>query len=216
MTTAELEYIIKVQDRDLKDLKKTLTDTNKTLGDTSGATKGASGFSKLSKAAGIASLAIGGGLAIAAKIGFGEMMEGQKVAAQTEAVLKSTSGAAKVTADHVNDLAGALLKKSGVDDEVIASGENVILTFTGIRNEAGKNNDIFDQAVKGALDYSVAMGKDMPSSALLLSKALNNPIDGMNKLTKAGVVFTEQQKEQIKTMVKHGDTVGAQRVILGE
>ena len=58
----------------------------------------------------------------------------------------------------------SLMLKSGVDDEVIKSGENVLLTFTKIRNETGRGNDIFNQATKATLDLSVAMGKDMQSS----------------------------------------------------
>ena len=93
-----------------------------------------------------------GALVATVKIGIGEFAQAQKVAAQTNAVIKSTGGVAKVSADHVDDLAGKLMKKSGVDDEAIASGENLLLTFTNIRNEVGKGNDIFDQTTKAALD----------------------------------------------------------------
>jgi hypothetical protein len=69
--------------------------------------------------------AAGGGLVALggfAKIGFSEFMDASKVTAQTNAVIKSTGGAANVTADQVNKLATALLKKSGIDDEAIAVG----------------------------------------------------------------------------------------------
>lgn len=93
-------------------------------------------------AAGAAGL---GALVYTLHTGITEFTDHAKVAAQTGAVLKSTGGAAHVTAKHVDELAGALLEKSGVDDEVIQSGENMLLTFRNIRNEAGKGNDIFDQ-----------------------------------------------------------------------
>ena len=48
---------------------------------------------------------------------------------------------------------------------LIASGENLLLTFTNIRNEAGKGNDIFNQATTATLDMSVALGTDMTSAA---------------------------------------------------
>ena len=57
-------------------------------------------------------------------------------------------GSANVTAKQVDKLSASLMEKSGVDDEVIQSGENMLLTFTKIRNEAGKGNDIFNQATK--------------------------------------------------------------------
>lgn len=157
-----------------------------------------------------------GALGAAAKIGFGEFMESQKVMAQTNAVLKSTGGAAKVTAGHVSDLAGSLMRKSGVDDELIQSGANVLLTFTKIRNEVGKGNDIFDQATKATLDMSVALGQDMKSSSILVGKALNDPIKGMSALGRAGIQFTADQKETIKTLVESGRTMDAQKLILKE
>lgn len=157
-----------------------------------------------------------GALGVAAKIGFDELKEGQAVSAQTAAVLKSTGGVANVTADHVDRLAGALLKKSGVDDEVIKSGENMLLTFTNIRNEAGKGNDVFDQTTKLMLDMSVALGQDTKSSALQLGKALNDPIKGITALQRVGVSFTQEQRDQIKTLVQHGKTMQAQKLILHE
>lgn len=182
--------------------------------------KGSSSLQRVGKVAKFAAAGLGTaagiGLAWAAKTGFQEFQDGQKVAAQTNAVLKSTGGAAGVTADHISDLAGALLKKSGMDDEAIQSGENLLLTFTNIRNEAGKGNDIFDQTTKTMVDMSVALGQDTKSSAIQLGKALNDPIKGVTALQRVGVSFTQAQKDQIKALVESGNTLGAQKLILRE
>lgn len=147
---------------------------------------------------------------------FDEASEAQKVGAQTTAVLKSTGEAAGVSAGQIGDLASALSEKAGIDDEVIQSGENVLLTFTNVRNEAGKGNDVFNRATKLALDMSVALGTDLKGANIQLGKALNDPIKGVTALQRAGVSFTEQQKEQIRTLVESGDVLGAQKVILAE
>lgn len=157
-------------------------------------------------------LALAGG-AVAA---FGAFKESEKVARQTEAVLKSTGGQAGVTAKQVSDLATAISRKTGVDDEQIQSGENLLLTFTNVRNEVGKGNDIFNQATSTITDMSAALGQDTKSSAIQLGKALNDPIKGITALSRVGVSFTAQQKEQITTLVKSGDTLSAQKLILGE
>ena len=169
----------------------------------------------LKAAAGVGVVALGG-LTVAAKIGFDEFQAGQKVMAQTNAVIKSTGGIANVTAKHVDDLAVSLMKKSGVDDEVIASGENVLLTFKNVRNELGKGNQIFDQATTAALDMSVALGTDLQSNVMAVGKALNDPITGVAKLTRVGVTFTDKQKNLIESLVESGDVMGAQKVILKE
>ena len=150
------------------------------------------------------------------KKAFDEAQEAQKVGAQTAAVIKSTGGAANVSASQVDKLASSLSRKSGIDDEVIASGQNVLLTFTKVRNEAGKGNDVFNQGTKAALDLSVALKTDLQSATILVGKALNDPVKGLTALRKSGVQFTEQQENQIKTMVAAGDQLGAQKMILAE
>jgi len=60
------------------------------------------------------------------------------------------------------------------------------------------------------------MGTDLNSANIQLGKALNDPIAGISALTRVGVQFTDQQKDQIKTLVESGDVLGAQKIILGE
>jgi hypothetical protein len=151
-----------------------------------------------------------------------EGREAQKVGALTAAVLKSTGGAAKVSAKGVGDLATAISNKVGVDDEAIQSGQNLLLTFTGIRDEAGRGNKIFSRASQAIVDMTAAMNKGVVSSeglkasSIQVGKALNDPVKGMTALRKGGVAFTEQQQKQVKAMVASGNRLGAQKVILGE
>lgn len=188
------------------------------LGHTERSSGRASGaFSRLRGTVGILA-GVGGFLALAsaARAVWGEMEEAAKVGAQTEAVIASTGGIANVTAQHVSDLAQQLLRVSGVDDEVIAGGANMLLTFTKVRNEVGKGNDIFDRATRAALDMSVALGTDMRGASLQIGKALQDPIRGLTALRRVGVSFTDAQENQIRAMVKTGDVAGAQKIILAE
>lgn len=156
------------------------------------------------------------GVAAAGMWAFNEWNEAEKVGKQTEAVLKSTGQAAGVTADEVGDLAESISKKTAIDDEAIQSGQNWLLTFKNVRNEAGKGNDIFNQTTETMVDLSVAMGSDAKTAANLLGKALNDPVKGVTALSKVGVTFTAQQKEQIKALAETGDLLGAQKIILAE
>jgi hypothetical protein len=188
-----------------------------TSGLTRGLSQGSSGLRRFGKIAAIVGGAAAfGGLVATLKIGVEEFGQAQKVIAQTGAVLKSTGGVANVTARRVDSMAMSLMKLSGVDDETIAAGENLLLTFTKIRNETGKGNKIFDQATLAMLNLSVAMGKDMNASAILVGKALNDPVKGVGALSKAGVQFTASQKETIKALVESGDAISAQKMILKE
>jgi len=136
---------------------------------------------------------------------------------QTEAVLKSTGGVSGQTAQSITNLSTKLMNLTGIDDDVIRSGENMLLTFTNIKGKA------FDQASTAALDMATAMNngakpsaEQLSKTAIMLGKALNDPITGMGALHKVGVTLDDQQKKQIKTMMAAGDTAGAQGVILKE
>jgi phage-related protein len=67
-----------------------------------------------------------------------------------------------------------------------------------------------------AMNNGVVDTAGLKTANIQLGKALNDPVKGITALSKVGVSFTEQQKAQIATMVKAGDTAGAQKIILGE
>ena len=140
----------------------------------------------------------------------------ERINTQTATVIESTGAAAGVTAGHVERLAGRLENLTATEAESTQEGANLLLTFTNIRNEAGKGNAIFDRTVRTMTDMGRALGQDAKSSALQLGKALNDPIKGVSALQRVGVSFTESQKDQIKALVESGDTMKAQKVILGE
>lgn len=139
-----------------------------------------------------------------------EATEAQDNLAQLEAVIKSTGGAAGMTADDLTKMADELQKVTRFSDDEIISGQNMLLTFTKI----GK--DIFPDATKSILNLSTAMKQDLKSSAIQVGKALNDPITGVTALRRVGVQFTDAQEEMIKKMVESGDVMGAQKLILKE
>jgi hypothetical protein len=145
-----------------------------------------------------------------------DAQEYEVLLSKTAAVIESTGNVAGISVASLKAHASALEEISAVDENMILNGENVIATFTNIRNAAGEGNDIFNQTTAAALDLSVALGQDMQSSAIQLGKALNDPIKGVSALQRVGVTFDAQQKESIKTMVESGNVMGAQKIILAE
>jgi hypothetical protein len=172
-------------------------------------------FQNLGRNFAIAGAALAGGVALIGK-SLQDAAESQKVFAQTEAVLKSTGTTANGTAKDIQALASSLQKSTAFNDEAILSGANLLLTFKNIQNQAGETNDIFDQTVRASLDVARAMGTDASGEAIRLGKALNDPVKGISALTRVGIQFTDQQKEQIKTLTASGDLLGAQKIILAE
>lgn len=136
--------------------------------------------------------------------------ESQLAISQTEAVLKSTGGAAGVTSKMVTDLATSLQKSTRFSDEQVRSAENMLLTFTKI----GK--DTFPEATKAVADMATAMGTDLTQTSIQVGKALQDPVQGVTALQRVGVRLSESQKELVQRLVDTGNTAGAQAVILKE
>ena len=134
--------------------------------------------------------------------------ESEAAMRQLEARIKSTGGAVGLTAKQISDSAKAFQNASTFDDESILSAQTRLVQFGTIADQ------VFLDATQAVLDLSAAMGKDLSSSALLVGKALNDPVKGLTALTRVGVSFTDQQKDQIKTLVEAGRTADAQRIVL--
>lgn len=142
--------------------------------------------------------------------------DSQRVFAQTEATLKSTGTTANGTAKEIAALASSLQKSTAFNDEAILSGQNLLLTFKGIQNQAGEGNDIFNQASATMLDFARAMKTGPEQASIKLGKALQDPTRGVTALRKSGVDFTKDQMEMIKALQESGDLMGAQKIVLAE
>lgn len=130
--------------------------------------------------------------------------------AQLNAVLKSTQGAAGLTAKELKNMASALQKQTRFGDEAIIQAQSLMLTFTKI----GK--DVFPDAIETVMNMSEAMGVDMKQSVIQVGKALNDPILGVTALRRVGVQLSKQQEDAVRHFVEVGDVASAQAVILGE
>jgi len=140
----------------------------------------------------------------------------ETINAQTAQTIKSMGNASNISAKQVETLAGSLESLTAVEAESIQEGANLLLTFGNIRNEMGAGNDIFTQTTKIMVDMGVALKRGPVATATMLGKALNDPIRGMTALTRVGVSFTDQQREQVKALQNSGDLMGAQKLILAE
>lgn len=160
---------------------------------------------------GIAGAVAGMGSLIAVGISSIKAFDDQdKAIKQLEAVLKSTGNAAGLTKEELLDMASSFQKTTTFADETVTAMQNVLLTFTNVKGP------VFKDANQAILDMSAALGTDLQSAAIQVGKALNDPIQGISALSRVGVSFTEQQKEQIATLVESGKTMEAQKIIIAE
>lgn len=183
--------------------------------DPKGVRQAETAFGKLEKqlktAVGVGALAAFGKAAISAA------NESAKSAARIEQIAKQMKlfGAetGKVTA-RLTDYAGELSKSVGIDDEIIQNTQAKLLTFAELAKTANTLGGAFDRATRAALDLAAAGFGEAESNAVMLGKALQDPVKGLTALTRAGVTFTAAQKEQIAVLVAAGQQYEAQKIIL--
>lgn len=134
----------------------------------------------------------------------------QEAMADLEAAVRSTGGAAGFTADELAKMAGELQGATTYGDEAIMEMQSVLLTFKNV------TGSVFEDSSELILDMATRMKTDLSSAALQVGKALNDPVGGIEALTRSGVQFSDAQKDVIKRLVETGDAAGAQEVILAE
>ena len=203
MAETKVGIIIEAEDK----ASGVISDVQTRLG---GLQKGLSNFQPLFKTMAVAGTAAFGAISAGIYSSIQSANEAAKVQAQLGAVLKSTAGVAGVTKEKALELSRALQDETTFNDEAVLSAENLLLTFTNIKD------NIFPEATKTVLDMSIALGQDTKSSAIQLGKALQDPILGVTALRRVGINFNDEQKELIKTLVESGRTLDAQRLILKE
>lgn len=137
-------------------------------------------------------------------------IESEKAVAQLEAALKATGNVVGFTSKQLQDMASNIQKVTTFGDEAVMTAQTMLLRFTRI------GHDVFPEAIKASTNLSAALGQDLTSSAQMIGRALDDPIQGVTRLRRAGVQFTEAQKEQIKTLVQSGRGLEAQKLILDE
>jgi len=120
-------------------------------------------------------------------------------------MLKSTGFAAGKTAEDIERMATEI----GNISEVRKAG----IELVKFGNIAG---DIFDRTMVAADDLSAAGFGSISSAAAALGKALESPMDGLTRLRRAGIIFSDSQIAMVKNMQETGRLAEAQKYILDE
>ena len=196
---------------DVSGVTRGVTSAQASMGTLDKSLGGAAGsMGRLGTVAGTAGALISSAFVGAISLSINEAMVAEKVMAQTEAVVKSTGGAAGLTATEIQGMASSLEGMTTFADDAIQSMQNILLTFPEVKG------DTFREASEAILDMSTALGSDLQGAAIQVGKALQDPINGVTALRRVGVNFSEEQQKVIKGLVETGRAAEAQKLILAE
>lgn len=155
----------------------------------------------------VTTLAIAG-LAFALKSAITVAGRAERQFAKLEGILNATGGAAGLTLQEIETLAQEIGIQTLASTQQVRDAAGVLLTFKSITGET------FKDALRLSQDLAEVGFGTVKTAALQLGKALEEPELGLSALRRVGVSFTEQQKEQIKTLDFLGKKQEAQAIIL--
>jgi hypothetical protein len=172
---------------------------------------------KLAKIGAVAFAAVGAGALVMGK----KLIEaGERAAtsnARIEEITKSMGlfeGSTDKVTDRLITLAEKTARLTGVDQNLIKQGQALLSTFKNVAKDADTVGGVFDRATIAAIDLAAAGFGSVETNSIQLGKALEDPVKGLAALGKAGVTFTDEQKDLIQTLVDTGDVASAQEMIL--
>jgi phage-related protein len=142
------------------------------------------------------------------KDAFEGALEAEEGIARLTGAIRRAGDDSPVTEERALELADAYKELAGGSDDAVIAAQAVLLKFQSI------NEDAFEPALNTTLDLAAIMGIDAAAAAEQLGRALEDPERATRLLKAAGVVLTDQEKEQIKAWTESGDAASAQAFIL--
>lgn len=143
--------------------------------------------------------------------------ESRKADIQLRFMLENMEGVGKATDKTVRRMAAyadEVNLATAVDDEQIKAVQKKLLVFAAVRKSADKMGGAFDRATSAAIDLAAGGFGEMEANAIKLGRMLENPKNSLDALNKAGITFTETEKEKIGLLVDSGKLFEAQDAIL--
>lgn len=112
--------------------------------------------------------------------------------------------------DSLKEYSSELQNYTGISDEAISNTERLLLSATDL------TKDGLIRATNACADLSKAMGTDITGSAQTLAIALASPAEGLSRLRRSGILFTDEEEALIKKLEESGDVLKAQDIMLSK
>jgi len=132
----------------------------------------------------------------------------EQVIAKVEANLESTREKAGMSMDDLTGFAKKLSSQVQFSRAEVMDMQSQLLTFPAI------TKSVFERSMGMVADIAKQTNHGLSETAIMFGKAFADPMDGLQKLTRYGVIFTDAQKEHIKSLQAGGHLVKAQQAML--
>ncbi|MCA1775266.1 MAG: phage tail length tape measure family protein, partial [Loktanella sp.] len=126
----------------------------------------------------------------------------------TQSIIRSTGREASTSAEEINELVVALADQTLGSTAGIRAASNQLLSFRHV------GEDVFERVMRAAVDLNAVGFGSIQGGAVAIARALQDPRDGLTRLRRANVEFTDSQEETIASLVEAGKSAQAYDMIL--
>jgi len=182
----------------------TIAEANATIADSAeeAGSSSAGAYAGLAAIAGIAFLAIKGGITDAVS----SAQEWDETSAQIVQILKDTGSS--IPLSQLQAYAQQIQATTLFSQQDVLSSEALIVSHTQLQGS-------YQNVTLMAADLATKMGTDLPNATRMLTNALTDPVAGLNQLIRQGNIdFPASAVTMIENMAKVGDNAGADALIL--
>ena len=128
--------------------------------------------------------------------------------AKVEANLESTGEKAGMNLKDIQGFTKELHSQIGQSTTGIMDMASQLLTFPAI------TKDVFQQSMGLVADIAKQTGHGLSETAIMYGKALNDPVDGLQKMMRYGVMFSDGEKKTITQLQAAGKLIEAQKFMM--
>lgn len=141
-----------------------------------------------------------------------ELIDTYAVQAEAEikldSMLRISDSNIRMTTEDLEEYASQLQRVTRFGDEAYLDAMRYFVKIDGLEQ------DIFKRASADIADIAEGMGTSLAGAAQTLAFALEDPAEGLSRLRREGIIFTDAEQDMIKSLVEAGNKSEAQAVIL--
>lgn len=138
------------------------------------------------------------------KVGSEEAIAEQRLSS----ILKATGNQLGINYWAMRRYASSISTLTGMEEKTILAAEQTLVAFGTLNSEG------FERTLDLATDVSMALGTDISQAAKKLGEVLSEPTSGLDGLKEIGIIFTQQEKEQIAAVREANGLFAAQALVL--
>jgi len=132
----------------------------------------------------------------------------EQTTAKVEANMVSTGEKAGMTINQIKGYTDELSSKINATTSEVMDMASQMLTFPAI------TKDVFQSSMGLVADIAKQTGHGLSETAIMYGKALNDPTNGLQKMMRYGVMFTDEEKKKVIALQASGKLIESQKFMM--